>query len=202
MPLAQAEQHGVAINKGANNNIKNINNNFSIQWLIVPRHPQRFDEIAQMLRDAGLCVSRRSQWGAHPLHIESTDVWLGDSLGEMALYYALADVALLGGSFAPLGGQNLIEAAACGCPVVLGPHTFNFAQAAEEACTAGAAQRVHDLHQAIQAASALALDAGQLAQAQQAAIQFANAHRGAAQAMAREAAQLFRSPPTSGIMTP
>jgi 3-deoxy-D-manno-octulosonic-acid transferase len=67
------------------------------------------------------------------------DIWLGDSLGEMAMYYALSDVALLGGSFAPLGGQNLIEAAACGCPVVMGPHTFNFAQAAEVAVAAGAA---------------------------------------------------------------
>jgi 3-deoxy-D-manno-octulosonic-acid transferase len=50
---------------------------------------------------------------------------------EMPAWYALADVALLGGSFAPLGGQNLIEAAACGCPIVMGPHTFNFAEAAE-----------------------------------------------------------------------
>ena len=63
----------------------------------------------------------------------------------MALYYALADAALLGGSFAPLGGQNLIEAAACGCPVLMGPHTFNFAEAAEQAQAAGAAQRVADL---------------------------------------------------------
>jgi 3-deoxy-D-manno-octulosonic-acid transferase len=69
----------------------------------------------------------------------AADVWIGDSLGEMALYYGLADVALLGGSFAPLGGQNLIEAAACGCPVVMGPHTFNFAEAAQFAQEAGAA---------------------------------------------------------------
>jgi 3-deoxy-D-manno-octulosonic-acid transferase len=63
----------------------------------------------------------------------------------MPLYYASADVALLGGSFAPLGGQNLIEAAACGCPLLMGPHTFNFAQAAELALAAGAALRVADL---------------------------------------------------------
>ena len=57
----------------------------------------------------------------------------------MPLYYAMADVALLGGSFAPLGGQNLIEAAACGCPLLMGPHTFNFEEAAELAIDAGAA---------------------------------------------------------------
>jgi 3-deoxy-D-manno-octulosonic-acid transferase len=86
------------------------------------------------------------------------DVWLGDSLGEMAAYYALADVALLGGSFEPLGGQNLIEAAACGCPVVMGPHTFNFSQAAEQALAAGAAWRVADLQEGVRAAQALAAD--------------------------------------------
>ena len=110
-----------------------------VQWLLVPRHPQRFDEVAALVAQAGLHGSRRSAWSDAP---RPADVWIGDSLGEMALYYALADVALLGGSFAPLGGQNLIEAAACGCPVVMGPHTFNFAEAAQLAQGAGAALRV------------------------------------------------------------
>ena len=152
-----------------------------VQWLIVPRHPQRFDEVHQLLQHAGLTVSRRSTWAAGP---DSADVWLGDSLGEMALYYGLADVALLGGSFAPLGGQNLIEAAACGCPVVLGPHTFNFAEAAELACVAGAAQRVPDLGQGVDEACALALDAPRLEQARAQAADFARSHRGAAEATA------------------
>jgi 3-deoxy-D-manno-octulosonic-acid transferase len=158
-----------------------------VQWLIVPRHPQRFDEVAQLLHNAGLRVSRRSRWEGAP---EPADVWLGDSLGEMALYYGLADVALLGGSFAPLGGQNLIEAAACGCPVVLGPHTFNFAEAADLACAAGAAQRVADLGQGMDAACTLALDAQRLAAAQNTATQFASAHRGAAQATAAAVAHI------------
>src|SRR5690606_14504836 len=106
------------------------------------------------------------------------------SLGEMALYYGLADVALLGGSFAPLGGQNLIEAAACGCPVVLGPHTFNFAEAAELACAAGAAQRVPDLGAGMALAAGLALDLAQQAAARDRATRFATAHRGAARATA------------------
>ena len=117
-----------------------------VRWLVVPRHPQRFDEVAALARDAGLSVSRRSAWHAGP---GAADVWLGDTLGEMPLYYALADVALLGGSFAPLGGQNLIEAAACGCPIVMGPHTFNFAEAAEMALAAGAARRVASIEEGV-----------------------------------------------------
>ena len=109
----------------------------------------------------------------------------------MALYYGLADVALLGGSFAPLGGQNLIEAAACGCPVVLGPHTFNFAEAAELACAAGAAVRVADMGQGVDAASALALDAARLATARDQAAQFASAHRGAARRTALAVADVL-----------
>lgn len=155
--------------------------NSEVQWLIVPRHPQRFDAVEAILRAGGLSVARRSRWqGAPP----QADVWLGDSLGEMALYYGLADVALLGGSFAPLGGQNLIEAAACACPVVLGPHTFNFADAAQKACAAGAARRVAGMAQGVDAAYMLACDAGALAAARTAALEFAQAHRGAAQATA------------------
>ncbi|GAB1384455.1 3-deoxy-D-manno-octulosonic acid transferase [Burkholderiales bacterium] len=150
----------------------------AVQWLIVPRHPQRFDDVADAVRAAGLSVSRRGAWAAAP---EPADVWLGDSLGEMSAYYALADVALLGGSFAPLGGQNLIEAAACGCPVVMGPHTFNFAQAAELAQAAGAARRVADLAAAVAAAHALLADAPALAAMRRAAQDFAQAHRGAAE---------------------
>ena len=119
-------------------------------------------------------------------------MWLGDSLGEMALYYGLADVALLGGSFAPLGGQNLIEAAACGCPVVLGPHTFNFAEAAELACAAGAAERVATLEDGMERASALAADAPRLARSRETAAAFARAHRGAAGATARAVAGLLQ----------
>ena len=160
----------------------------AVQWLIVPRHPQRFTEVQQLLQDAGLSVSRRSRWGAEP---EPADVWLGDSLGEMALYYGLADVALLGGSFEPMGGQNLIEAAACACPVVLGPHTFNFAEAAELACAAGAAERVEYMGQGVDAACALALNAHRLATARNQAAQFGAAHRGAARRTALAVADVL-----------
>ncbi|MDQ3058725.1 MAG: 3-deoxy-D-manno-octulosonic acid transferase [Pseudomonadota bacterium] len=150
--------------------------------LIVPRHPQRFDEVAALATQHGLRVSRRSQWTASPVDSESAmsaDIWLGDSLGEMALYYGLGDIALLGGSFAPLGGQNLIEAAACGCPVVMGPHTFNFTEAAALAEAEGAAQRVADMAHAVQAALALLNEAPARAQAVDAGLAFAARHRGA-----------------------
>ena len=153
----------------------------AVRWLIVPRHPHRFDEVCGLLTDRGLPVSRRSTWseGGPPCSLNAGTVCLGDSLGEMALYYGLADVALLGGSFAPLGGQNLIEAAACGCPVVMGPHTFNFSEAAALAIEAGAALRVATMVEAIEAAVALAQDRHRQALFAECARNFSNAHRGA-----------------------
>jgi len=110
--------------------------------IVVPRHPQRFDEVEALLVQHGLRVARRSSWGDMPSsEALQVDAWLGDSLGEMPQYYASSDVALLGGSFMALGGHNLIEAAACGCPIVMGPSTFNFAEAARQAALAGAAGR-------------------------------------------------------------
>jgi 3-deoxy-D-manno-octulosonic-acid transferase len=108
----------------------------------VPRHPQRFAEVAELDRraPADLLPAKRGS----RLPSEGTQVWLGDSMGEMAAYYALADLALIGGTLLPFGGQNLIEAAACGCPVLLGPHSFNFAEASEDAIACGAARRVPD----------------------------------------------------------
>ncbi len=152
--------------------------------LIVPRHPQRFDEVAAMAAAALPQVLRRSAFADGPPPLAAhADAWIGDSIGEMPLYYALADVALLGGSFEPLGGQNLIEAAACGCPLLMGPHTFNFAAAAEDAIAAGAARRVADLETAV--AQAVALSGSDERQAMAArAVAFSQAHRGAAERMA------------------
>jgi 3-deoxy-D-manno-octulosonic-acid transferase len=148
-----------------------------VQWLIVPRHPQRFDEVTRLFAEAGFSIVRRSTWIDSPA---SADVWLGDSLGEMALYFGLADVALLGGSFAPLGGQNLIEAAACGCPVFMGPHTFNFTLAAELSVAGGAAFEVSDMAQAVSKALALVQSPADLSQAHASALALNQAHRGAA----------------------
>ncbi len=174
--MVQAARAQVAINSGANPAPT------AFKALIVPRHPQRFDEVAALAAQHGLRVSRRSQWRASPLESEevmSAEVWLGDSLGEMALYYGLSDAALLGGSFAPLGGQNLIEAAACGCPVVMGPHTFNFLEAAALAEAEGAALRVADMAEAVQTGLALLKNSAARGHAQAAGLAFAARNRGA-----------------------
>jgi 3-deoxy-D-manno-octulosonic-acid transferase len=152
--------------------------------LLVPRHPQRFDEVAAMVEAKGLTVARRSGFVSEPGAAAAlVDVWLGDTIGEMPLYYGLADVALLGGSFAPLGGQNLIEAAACGCPLVMGPHTFNFAEAAALSIAAGASARVTSIAEGVQHGVALLGTPARDAMAQ-AALTFAAQHRGAAERMA------------------
>lgn len=153
--------------------------------LIVPRHPQRFDEVAAMVHAAGLRLARRSTWRDEaPDAASKADVWLGDSMREMALYYGMADVALLGGSFAPLGGQNLIEAAACGCPVVMGPHTFNFAEAATLSLEAGASLRVADIDEGVQQAATLMASPAAREPFASNARRFAAAHQGAAARMA------------------
>jgi len=163
--------------------------------LLVPRHPQRFEEVAALIDSAGFTQARRSGWRDAPGTDDlRADVWLGDSMGEMPLYYAAADVALLGGSFAPLGGQNLIEAAACGCPVVMGPHTFNFAQAAEGALAERAALRVDDLAQGVARAIALALDAQHDAWSARA-LAFAELHKGAARRMAERIVRVIDGAP-------
>jgi 3-deoxy-D-manno-octulosonic-acid transferase len=114
---------------------------------IVPRHPERFTEVAELIRASGLTVLRRSQIhldaaGLHKLADPAAAVVLGDSMGEMPLYYSASDLVVMGGGLMPLGGQNLIEACAAGCPVILGEHTFNFQQASQDAIDCGAAMRV------------------------------------------------------------
>ncbi|MBL8340672.1 MAG: 3-deoxy-D-manno-octulosonic acid transferase [Rubrivivax sp.] len=166
--------------------------------LVVPRHPQRFDEVAGLVQSHGLTIVRRSAFdigpdAQPPAEAGAVDVWLGDSMREMPLYYALADVALLGGSFAPLGGQNLIEAAACGCPLLMGPHTFNFEQAAEGALAAGGAERAATLDAALAVALQWLADRPALAVRAERARAFAAGHRGAAVRMANAVLAQVRS---------
>lgn len=159
--------------------------------IVVPRHPQRFDEVADLFERSGLKVMRRSEWADRPPpEAVQADVWIGDSMGEMPLYYAASDVALLGGSFEPLGGQNLIEAAACGCPLLMGPHTFNFEEAAHLAIEAGAAARMKDLGSAVRRAAALVHDERRNEWVEQA-LAFAASHRGANERMAQRIALLL-----------
>jgi 3-deoxy-D-manno-octulosonic-acid transferase len=146
--------------------------------VIVPRHPQRFAAVAELLQARRIPFIRRSdaQFAA------SLDVAivLGDSMGEMPAYYAAADLAFVGGSLLPVGGQNFIEALAVGTPVLIGPHTFNFAEASAGAIEEGAARRVADADTLVEAVASLFADAATRARMSQAARDFYAHHAGAA----------------------
>ena len=146
--------------------------------LIVPRHPQRFDEVARLLEGRGASYARRSALTGTSAKL-TADVLLGDSMGEMPNYYRAADCAYIGGSIVPLGGQNLIEACALGVPVLIGPHTFNFTDAAENAVTAGAALRVKDGEDLLRGATGLLNDQDRRQRMSQAGLAFVQSHRGA-----------------------
>lgn len=144
--------------------------------VIVPRHPQRFDEVALLLERRGLRYQRRSTGRVVD---PRTEVLLGDTMGEMPAYYAGCDVAFIGGSLLPHGGQNFIEACAVGTPVLLGPHTDNFAQAADQAIASGAALRIQNSTELARAAEGLLSDATAREKMTQRAFEFSRAHRGA-----------------------
>ena len=150
--------------------------------VVVPRHPQRFDLVADAINSAGLRFNRRSLGMlevANNLLMDAMDAMLGDSMGEMTAYYALCDVVIIGGSFLPLGGQNLIEACAMGKPVIMGQSTFNFAEAAQLAKDAGAMLQVHDALDAMRAAQMLLGDDARRQQMREAGFKLMAANRGA-----------------------
>ncbi|MEN3275528.1 MAG: 3-deoxy-D-manno-octulosonic-acid transferase [Massilia sp.] len=152
--------------------------------VLVPRHPQRFDEVAQMVTARGLSLARRSQLADETVTDgvqagAKAEVLLGDSMGEMFAYYAACDCAFIGGSLLPLGGQNLIEACALGKPVLVGEHTFNFLDASNEAVGAGGAVRVADADALLAQAAGLLRNAGERAAMGASAAAFAQRHRGA-----------------------
>ena len=146
--------------------------------LIVPRHPRRFDAVSVLVAKDGFPVSRRSR---DPMPASKDRVHLGDTMGEMDFYYAASDVAVIGGSFVPRGGQNLIEACAAGVPVVLGPSMFNSAGATRLALQAGAAIQARDAAAAIREALRLLSNAEERKRMGVAGKQLCDAHRGATQ---------------------
>ena len=155
-----------------------LQENPEILLILTPRHPQRFDEVEALIRARGLTVTRRSAAPPEPLPIDA-QVWLGDSTGEMFAYYMAADVALIGGSWRPFGGQNLIEACAVGTPILFGPHTYNFQRIADEAIEAGAAHRCDDIESGMRTAFALLHDTATRTAMSEAAYTFAATNRGA-----------------------
>lgn len=138
--------------------------------VVVPRHPQRFDEVAKW------ADARRTR---QEFPDAATRIYLGDTMGEMAFYFAACDVAVIGGSFLPLGGQNLIEALAAGAPVVTGPSMFNFAEATRLALEARAAIQAPDAASALREALQLLGEPARRAQMAAAGRVLCEAHRGA-----------------------
>jgi 3-deoxy-D-manno-octulosonic-acid transferase len=144
--------------------------------VIVPRHPQRFDAVARLVAEHGFALQRRSEDAAIDT---TTAVLLGDSMGEMFAYYAAADIAFIGGSLLDFGSQNLIEAAACGTPILIGPSTRNFAEAAREAVACGAALTIRDADDLVAQVNAMLSDGQGRVRMGDAGRAFAERHRGA-----------------------
>jgi 3-deoxy-D-manno-octulosonic-acid transferase len=146
--------------------------------VVVPRHPQRFEAVAELLHQRRIAFQRRSD---DQSIATATRIVLGDSMGEMFAYYAAADLAFIGGSLLPFGAQNLLEACAVGTPVLIGPHTFNFAEATDLAVAAGAALRVNDAGELMRTVARLLADSETRARMSAAGRAFYQAHRGATQ---------------------
>lgn len=150
--------------------------NSDVLLLLVPRHPQRFTEVEALLKARGLRYALRTKL-VQPLDSE-VQVVLGNSMGEMYTYYAASDFAVMGGSLQPLGGQNLIEAAAMGVPTILGPHMFNFAQVTKEAVAGNAAIQIKDISELVTNIDALTKNVEKRNSMSLAAKGFAFKHRG------------------------
>lgn len=149
--------------------------------LIVPRHPQRFEQVYQDILSKDLAIVKRSNLNDQQLidAIQQGSIVLGDSMGEMSFYYALSDVVVMGGSLQPLGGQNFIEACSLGRPIILGEHTFNFQQASIDAIEQGAALRVVGVSELSQLMSNLIQNDVLREKMSANAIDFASLHTGA-----------------------
>jgi 3-deoxy-D-manno-octulosonic-acid transferase len=158
---------------------KENSNDFCL--LIVPRHPQRFDDVFTQLQSNFPKVLRRSNLSDQEFSeaINHGSVILGDSMGEMSFYYALSDIVIMGGSLLPLGGQNFIEACALGRPIILGEHTFNFQQASVDVIDAGAAIRITDVADLVKAIDLLLTNHQAKEEMGTNALDFANQHTGA-----------------------
>ena len=107
--------------------------------VLVPRHPERFSRVAALCRRRGYRTANRSD---DPRTLAGIDVFIGDTMGELPLFYAASDVAFVGGSLIEIGGHNMLEPAALGVPVIFGPHVFNFAEISRRLCEGNAAVQV------------------------------------------------------------
>jgi 3-deoxy-D-manno-octulosonic-acid transferase len=145
--------------------------------LLVPRHPERFDYVARKTARRGLKIVRRTEGGSEVA--ADVDVYLGDTMGELSLLYASSDVAFVGGSLEPFGGQNILEPCALGVPVLFGPHMFNFPDISKWTIREGAGLMVHSSKELITELRSLLGNASRRDSMGRCGLDFIEAHRGA-----------------------
>ena len=132
-----------------------LKSKFNALLIIVPRHPERFNEVFSMANETGLNVKRRSLGG----HCEQdTDILIGDSMGEMMSYLNISDIAFIGGSLTNNGGQNMLEAASLSKPIIFGPSVFNFEEISKRLLDDGSAIQVRNAEELMKTISELLLD--------------------------------------------
>ena len=146
--------------------------------ILVPRHPERFDAVARLAQDSGLRAIRRSAIGDATV-LDAVQVVVGDSMGEMPMYFGAADVAFVGGSLVEVGGHNVLEPAALGLPVLFGPYMFNFEQARALLLEHGAARQIDGVLDLEPALSKLLHDGARRASMGRAGREVLQANRGA-----------------------
>lgn len=149
-----------------------------VRYLLVPRHPQRFNAVEALLKNAGIAYVKRSDLHC-ATEVGSAQVILGDTMGEMFFYCALADVCIMGGSFQPFGCQNVIEPTSVGVPVIVGPSTFNFSEVVKQGLGVGALQQVQTAKEAIDKAHSWLNDPVQLNHLKTQALVFSRTYVGA-----------------------
>lgn len=156
--------------------------------VLVPRHPERFNEVAGLCISQGFTVARRSDIHAE---VSQMDILLGDTMGELMMFFGACDVAFVGGSLVPTGGHNVIEPAAWGKPIVTGPHLFNFAEASRLLQDNQAMLVCSDAEQLAEQIARLFQESDTRKQMGQAARQVAEANRGALDRLLAVIAQML-----------
>lgn len=149
----------------------------SLLLILVPRHPERFDYMARKVQRRELICVRRTD--NLPELTADVDVYLGDTMGELSLMYACSDVAFVGGSLEPLGGQNILEPCALGVPVVFGPHMFNFPDISRWTIKEGAGKMVQDTDELVNVVAELLANPSLRDEMGSKGTAFIDAHRGA-----------------------
>ena len=143
--------------------------------VIVPRHPERFNQVAELCAATGFNLARRSSADK----VDSADILLGDTMGELMSFFGACDIAFVGGSLVPSGGHNMIEPAAWGVPIITGPHLFNFSEASQLLIEGNAMQVCQSAEQMAEQVVELLQNQPRRAEMGSAAQRIADANRGA-----------------------